>query len=64
MKLREELSKLSLRILESGIKVTKPLLEPTWTRSCPFASNKALYIRADGLVTPCLYYPRSWGHGD
>ena len=60
MKFREELSKLSLRILESGIKVTKPLLEPTWTRSCPFASNKALYIRADGLVTPCLYYSRSW----
>lgn len=57
---KEGLSKLSLKILESGIKVTKPLLDPTWTRSCPFASNKALYIRADGLITPCLYYSRSW----
>lgn len=58
--LRKELSKLSLRILESGVRITKPLIEPGWMRACPFASNKALYVRADGLVTPCLYYSRSW----
>lgn len=48
------------KILESGVKVTKPNIKPSTLRSCPFASNKALYIRCDGLVSPCIYYSRSW----
>jgi len=56
----KELSKLSLKVLESNIKIVRPFLDPSWTRSCPFASNKALFIRADGLITPCIYYSRSW----
>jgi len=59
-KLEKELSALSLNILESGVKVYKPATSATWMRSCPFASGKALYVRADGLVAPCLYYSRTW----
>ena len=29
-------------------------------RSCPFTASKAAFVRADGLVTPCIYYSRSW----
>lgn len=59
-RLEKELSILSMRTLEAGVKIFKPLTSITWMKACPFASNKALYVRVDGLVAPCLYYSRTW----
>ncbi|MCS7102319.1 MAG: radical SAM protein [Candidatus Korarchaeum sp.] len=60
-KLRDEMSKISLEVLETGVKVAQPNLKPSSSRSCPFVSNRALFVRCDGKVAPCIYYARSWG---
>lgn len=61
---REELRRifreLSLRAFETSTRIARPSIEPAANRSCPFASNKALFIRCDGKVSPCMYYSRSW----
>jgi len=59
-RLREELDRVSLKVLEMGIRVAQPNLAPSTSRSCPFVSNRALFVRCDGKVTPCIYYARSW----
>jgi len=59
-KLKGELDLVPLKILEGGVKVVIPNLAPTTYRSCPFFSNRALFIRCDGIVSPCIYYSRNW----
>lgn len=59
-KLKEALSKVPLKVLETGVKVVQPNLRPSSSRSCPFVSNRALFVRCDGKVAPCIYYARSW----
>ncbi|MGC8932881.1 MAG: radical SAM protein [Candidatus Methanodesulfokora sp.] len=59
-KLKEELEKAALKYFETGIRVVQPSIMPTTMRKCPFASNRALFIRCDGAVTPCIYYSRTW----
>jgi len=59
-KLKGELDLVPLKILESGVRVMRPNLAPTTYRSCPFFSNRALFIRCDGIVSPCVYYSRDW----
>ncbi len=58
--LKKELDLVPLKILEFGVKVMMPNLSPKTYRSCPFFSNRALFIKCDGLVSPCLYYSRNW----
>lgn len=56
LKLREAMSKLR----EIGLGITTPhTLYKPGTR-CPFATNRALFIRSDGAITPCIYYAYSW----
>jgi len=57
---REKLREVALKSLETGVKITKPNINPSTTRSCPFAFNRALFIRCDGKVNPCIYYSRTW----
>jgi tungsten cofactor oxidoreducase radical SAM maturase len=59
-KLRKELERAALKYFETGIRVVQPNLMPTTMRGCPFASNRALFIRCDGAVAPCIYYSRNW----
>lgn len=44
----------------AGVRFAYPGLSPRFSRACPFASNRALFIRCDGVVFPCLYFSRSW----
>lgn len=55
-----ELSCALYKQLETGVRYTKPVFPPSTSRACPFASNRALFIRCDGAVAPCIYYSRSW----
>lgn len=57
---RRELSKVSHKVFETGVKVIQPNLALSTSRFCPFVSNRALFIKCDGSVAPCLYYARSW----
>lgn len=59
-RLKEELGRIALKVLETGVRVTRPNLTPSTSRSCPFVSNRALFVRCDGKVAPCIYYARSW----
>ncbi|MCX8128396.1 MAG: radical SAM protein [Synergistetes bacterium] len=51
---------LSSKILGAGVRFTYPGISPRFARGCPFASNRALFIRCDGEIAPCLYFSRSW----
>lgn len=57
---RERLVEVSMKQLELGPRVAKPNIAPTSFRRCPFASNRALFVRVDGKVSPCIYYSRNW----
>ncbi len=59
-KFKEKLTRVAIKQLELGPRVVKPSISPTTSRRCPFASNKALFVRVDGKVSPCIYYSRSW----
>ncbi|MEM1623665.1 MAG: radical SAM protein [Sulfolobales archaeon] len=56
----ESIEKAKREYPELGLRISVPQLPLGSYRSCPFAQNKALYIRVDGSVTPCLYYSRTW----
>ncbi|MDM7275511.1 MAG: radical SAM protein [Thermoprotei archaeon] len=60
LKVGKQLEYVGVKSIESGIKISKPNVNPSSHRSCPFASNKALYVRCDGKISPCLYYSRTW----
>ncbi|WFO75438.1 tungsten cofactor oxidoreductase radical SAM maturase [Desulfurococcaceae archaeon MEX13E-LK6-19] len=46
--------------LNIGITIVMPNMSYIVERKCPFINRQALYIRADGLVSPCIYYAHSW----
>jgi len=54
------LESFSPKILGAGARFAYPELSPNFARECPFAANRALFIRCDGVITPCLYLSRSW----
>ena len=61
----EEVEKIKLDIarisIDTGIDVNLPNFNLTYSeRTCPFARKWALFIRSDGLVTPCIYYAYNW----
>uniref|UniRef100_A0A7C5TG76 Radical SAM protein n=1 Tax=Ignisphaera aggregans TaxID=334771 RepID=A0A7C5TG76_9CREN len=45
---------------ELGFSIATPPRPYTPNVKCPFAANRALFIRSDGAVTPCIYYAYSW----
>lgn len=45
---------------ELGPSISKPPKPFTPDVKCPFASNRALFIRSDGAITPCIHYAYSW----
>jgi len=47
--------------LEHGIEFSIPNFNVSYSeRTCPFMSRKALFIRHDGKVAPCIYYAHNW----
>ena len=55
--LKADMARLSM---EHNVYVSMPQLGLNTERRCPFASAKALFVRRDGLVAPCIYYAHSW----
>lgn len=56
-KYMDVISKLSL---EHNVQVYQTNLELKAQRACPFAMYKVMFIRWDGLVTPCIHYAHDY----
>ncbi len=56
-KLKTMLATLSLT---HNVVISLPDIRLRTERRCPFAADKALYIRWDGKVAPCIYYAHHW----
>lgn len=59
-RLKKIRNELSIKLINTPIKVWMPNLESLTSRECPFALNKALYVRVDGKVTPCMFLAYNW----
>lgn len=59
-KLRKYMADIGMRAINMPIKIWAPNTGSYTSRLCPFAANRALYVRVDGVVTPCLYLAHSW----
>lgn len=47
-------------LVNSPVKLWTPGIGSYTFRECPFAASKALYVRVDGKVAPCLFLSRNW----
>lgn len=56
LKIREAMDKLK----ELGLSISIPSKPYTPNVKCPFVASRALFIRSDGAITPCIYYAYSW----
>jgi tungsten cofactor oxidoreducase radical SAM maturase len=57
-KLKMEIARISL---DTGVEVSLPNFNGSYSeRFCPFIRSKALFIRRDGLIAPCIYYAHHW----
>ncbi len=46
--------------LETNINFRLPEFDLKTERTCPFIEHDALYITAEGYVSPCIYYAHPW----
>lgn len=60
MKFRKYTEKIQLRLIDTPIKLWIPNLNSYTNRQCPYVYNKALFVRVDGKVTPCMYLAYTW----
>jgi len=58
--LRAQLEKVAVKAINMPVKVWAPNLSSYTSRYCPFVFNKALFIRSDGKVSPCIYMAYTW----
>lgn len=57
-KIKMRLAKISL---ETGVEISLPNFNRSYSeRICPYVSRRAIYVRYDGLVAPCIYYAHRW----
>ncbi len=59
-KVKKAVEKLSATLVNAPIKLWAPNIESYTSRECPFAANKALYVRVDGKVAPCMFLAHDW----
>lgn len=52
--------KLSILALEANVNIRLPEFYSKTERVCPFIREMAMYIRADGKTSPCIYYAHEW----
>lgn len=57
---KQKIDELSITLVNTPIKLWLPSIESYTARECLFAYNKALYVRVDGKITPCLFLAYSW----
>lgn len=57
---RSLFSKLGLLAFKANVNIVKPYLDVTSHARCPFVENRALYVRWDGSVAPCINYAYPW----
>jgi len=58
--LEDHLRSIAVRAIDVPVRVWAPNTSSYTSRECPFASNRALFVRVDGRVTPCIYMAYSW----
>ncbi len=62
----EEMEKIMYRIavlsMEHNVVVSMPNFSLKTERECPFTRAKAMFVRRDGLVAPCIYYAHTWSN--
>ncbi len=59
-RLSKTFSELSKEVLSVGGSISLPNNRVIASRSCPFMINKALFVRWDGHVAPCINYSHNW----
>ncbi|MEM1803540.1 MAG: radical SAM protein [Desulfurococcaceae archaeon] len=59
-RIRDIADTLSVKLMNTPLKLWLPNLESYTARECPFAANRALFVRVDGKVTPCLFLAYNW----
>lgn len=60
-----EVDKIKIKLaeisLETGVEISLPNFNRSCSeRTCPYVSRRAIYVRHDGLVAPCIYYAHHW----
>lgn len=60
VKFRKYTEKMQSRLIDTPIKLWIPNLNSYTNRQCPYAYNKALFVRVDGKVAPCMYLAYTW----
>ncbi|MEM1706275.1 MAG: radical SAM protein [Thermosphaera sp.] len=58
--LRGVMDSIVLKLFNTNIRLWLPALNSYTSRQCPFAANRALFVRADGKVSPCMFLAYSW----
>jgi len=58
--LKERLEDIAVKAIDLPVRVWAPNTSSYTSRECPFAANKALFVRVDGKVAPCTYMAYSW----
>lgn len=58
--LRTLIDELTKEMINSPTKLWTPNIGSYTFRECPFAIRKALYVRVDGKVAPCMFLSRNW----
>jgi len=59
-KFKEYLEKASVMAINMPIRLWAPNTSSYTSRNCPFTFNKALFVKVDGKVTPCMYMAYTW----
>lgn len=60
LKLKEEVGGVTVKLVDTPMRLWLPNTEPTSSRECPFVASSALFIRVDAKVSPCLFLAYSW----
>lgn len=58
--LKDHLRNIAVKAMDLPVRVWAPNMSSYTSRECPFAMDKALFVRADGKVAPCIYMAYSW----
>ncbi|MEM0368272.1 MAG: radical SAM protein [Desulfurococcaceae archaeon] len=58
--LENNLERLSIKLMDSPLRIWLPNIESYTSRECPFVNNRALYVRVDGRVSPCMFLAYNW----
>lgn len=58
--LKRQLEKIAIKAINSPVKISAPNISSYTSRQCPFAFNRAIFIRSDGKASPCIYMAYTW----